>query len=165
MNDITPPPPTPLLEGPGVKQVWGQRWLPEHRLPGAGLLPPSGELPVLQSDSRGGTSQDLTGFFFSWCFLFRPHLLKGEESVCIYIYIMWFNGGCESPHINVYKAANRQMKLSEQSAWIQSIDDVKCDILANTMVIDGGSEPATPKRISIAFLRDSISVFAAGRQG
>lgn len=47
--------------------------------------PPSGELPVVESDSRGGTSQDLTDFFFFFFlvhvfFLFTPiPLFKGEE--------------------------------------------------------------------------------------
>lgn len=69
-----------LLEGAGCQAGVGSALVAGAQI--AWRWPPSGELPVVESDSRGGTSQDLTDFFFLvhvFVFFCHPHLLKGEE--------------------------------------------------------------------------------------
>lgn len=51
-----------LLEGAGCQAGVGSALVAGAQI--AWRWPPSGELPVVESDSRGGTSQDLTDFFF-----------------------------------------------------------------------------------------------------
>lgn len=83
-----------LLEGAGCQAGVGSALVAGAQI--AWRWPPSGELPVVESDSRGGTSQDLTDFFFLVFVFFSPPSLERRGRV----------GGCESPHINVYAAGN-----------------------------------------------------------
>lgn len=72
-----------LLEGAGCQAGVGSALVAGAQI--AWRWPPSGELPVVESDSRGGTSQDLTDFF-SWCtclFFFSPPSLerRGKKKI------------------------------------------------------------------------------------
>lgn len=94
-----------LLEGAGCQAGVGSALVAGAQI--AWRWPPSGELPVVESDSRGGTSQDLTDFFFlGVCFFFTPISRKERKEKNTSCGSGGRVGGCESPHINVYAAGN-----------------------------------------------------------
>lgn len=72
-----------LLEHPGCQAGVGSALVAGAQI--AWRWPPFGELPVVESDSRGGTSQGLTDFFLPPRFIFSPlYLLRGEKRKNIY---------------------------------------------------------------------------------